>query len=709
MEQTAHKLVIAEKPSVAYALAKVLHAEQRRKGYLEGDGWLVSWCVGHLVEDAPPEAYDPRYKKWVWSDLPILPNPWKYRIVEATREQYDILTGLMNSARVDSLIFATDAGREGEAIARLVYHQCGCVKPVKRLWISSMEESAIRTGFANLRNSGEFDNLYHAALCRARADWIVGMNWSRAFTIRYHSETLHIGRVMTPTLALIVEREDAIANFQGETFYSVELDLHSFRASSGRFSRRAEAEKLRGGCAGAPAVVRTVERKDRAEQPPKLYDLTSLQREANRLLDLTAQRTLDIVQSLYEKRLVTYPRTDSRYLTADMAPALPELCELVCAALPFMENALPVVDASRVIDDSKVTDHHAILPTREIAQADLSALTPEERNILHMIAARLLCAVGEPHRYAETAVTLNCGGVSFSAKGRTVTAKGWKAVERGFRDTLKKKEKPEERDTAPLPPLTAGQSVENLGAAVREGTTKPPAHFTDDTLLAAMKNASAEEFAKIEDPERTGLGTTATQAGILEKLVSLKLVERRKKTLLPTEKGTALIRILPEEIKSAKLTAQWEDKLKQVERGTLDPAVFLAGIEAMTADMTRRLGDTHPETLPPSLRPIRPDRAAVGTCPRCGRRVVEGLKSFYCEGYRDEPPCGFALWKDNKFFASKGKRITKRVAERLLQDGRVHMTKLHSEKKGTDYDATIVMEDTGGKYVNFRLEFDTAR
>ena len=438
-----HNLVIAEKPSVARTIAGVLHAAEKRKGYLEGNGWRISWCLGHLVEDAPPEAYDPRYKKWVWDDLPILPNPWKYRVVESTKEQYAVLAALMNDSDVDSIVLATDAGREGEAIGRLVYQQCGCTKPVKRLWISSLEDSAIQKGFANLRRSAEFDNLYQAAVCRARADWLVGMNWSRAFTLHYHSETLHIGRVMTPTLALTVEREAAIMGFQKEKFYTVELDLHGFRAASGRFPARADADSLCAACAGQPAIVRTIERKEKSEQPPKLYDLTSLQRDANRLLNLTAQQTLDTVQVLYEKRLVTYPRTDSRYLTADMAPGLPELCEKAAAVLPFVEGVPPAVNTSRIVNDSRVTDHHAVIPTKEIAKVNLSALTPDEQNILQMIAVRLLCAVQEPHQYAETAVTLDCGGASFSARGRSVIEEGWKAVERAFRDTLKTKEKPD--------------------------------------------------------------------------------------------------------------------------------------------------------------------------------------------------------------------------------------------------------------------------
>ena len=673
---------------------------ERKEGYLAGDGWLISWCLGHLVEDALPEEYDPRYKKWVWEDLPIVPNPWRCHVVEATRKQYETLTALMNDPCVSQIIEFTDCGREGENIFRLVYHQCGCTKPVKRLWISSMEDSAIRKGLENLRESAEFDNLYQAALCRQRADWLVGMNLSRAFTIHYHSATLHIGRVMTPTLALAVARENDIAGFRKEKFYTVVLNLPDFQASSGKFSSRQEAEKLRSACAGASAVVEKTEQQEKKELPPKLYDLTTLQREANRMVDFTAQKTLDLVQALYEKRLVTYPRTDSRYLTEDMAAMLPKLCGKAAAALTFVTGASLPVNTAAVVNENKVTDHHALIPTLEIGKADLSSLTADERTILNMIAVRLLCAVGEPYCYNETAVTVTCGGATFSAKGRTVTAEGWKGIEKAFRATLKRKEKAEESIPS-LPPLAQGERFDNAGASIKEGSTKPPAHFTDDTLLAAMKNASAEEFARIENPERTGLGTSATQAGIIEKLVSLKLLERKKKALLPTQTGMELIRILPERLKSAELTAQWEERLKQVERGTLDPAAFLADIEAMTTDLIRDLGKAPVE----ATALCKSQRSVVGVCPRCGRRVVEGGKSFFCEGYNAQNPCRFALWKDNKFFQSQGKTLTKRTAEALLKDGRVQMTKLRSAKSGKEYDATIVMEDNGER-VNFHLEFD---
>ncbi len=695
------QLVIAEKPSVAMTLSKVLGAKSRRDGYMEGGGWLVSWCIGHLVELAPADAYDPRYSKWNYADLPILPEPWQYQVLPDTKKQFETLKNLMHRADVTALICATDAGREGELIFRLTYHLCGCTKPVKRLWISSMEESAIQKGFDNLLNGENYDNLYAAALCRAKADWLIGINGTRLFTTLYQGKTLNVGRVQTPTLALLAEREAAISGFQKEKFYTVELELDGFRAASERFSSKTDAGKLRTACVGKPAAVQAVTRKEKTERPPKLYDLTTLQREANRLFDYTAQQTLDYLQALYEKRLATYPRTDSRYLTEDMAAGLPALCQSVAAALPFAADLSLPVNAAQVIDNSKVADHHAILPTAEAAKTNLSALPSGERNILFLVAARLLCAVGEPHTYAETAVTLECGGAAFSAKGRTEIAAGWTALEQAFHATLKQKPKQNELP-APLPTFTEGQKLTAEGASVKEGATSPPAHFTEDTLLSAMEHASAEDFAKLEDVERKGLGTPATRAGVIEKLVRSGFVERKKKQLLPTEKGTELVKVMPDALKSAKLTAEWEERLGAVERGELSPEDFMAGISAMLTELVKGYQGVTVASAALSAS----GRTVVGICPRCGKNVVEGKKSFFCEGWNAAPPCGFALWKNDRFFTGKRKELTRKVAAALLKNGRIAMTGLFSEKKGVLYDATVVMEDTGEKFVRFKLEFD---
>lgn len=693
--------VIAEKPSVGISIAKVLGASKRRECYMEGNGYLVSWCIGHLADFAPADAYDPRYSKWACEDLPIIPEVWKYRIFPDTKAQFEILRALINDKSVTSIVCATDAGREGELIFRRVCLLCGCKKPVKRLWISSMEEAAIRKGFDNLSDSKDYDNLHAAALCRAKADWLVGINGTRLFTCLYHGKTLNVGRVMTPTLALLADREAAITRFKKEKFYTVELDFQSFRATSGKFSSKTDAEALRTACLGKSAVVQSISRKEKTEKPPKLYDLTSLQRDANRLLGYTAKETLDYLQSLYEKRLATYPRTDSRYLTEDMAPGLPALCRTVAGTLPFMEGLPLPVNAAQVVDSSKVTDHHAVIPTAEITNADFAALPTGERNILHLIAVRLLCAVAEPHLFAETVAVLECGGASFSAKGRTVTDMGWKSLELAFLSILKQKTKPE--DPAPaLPELSEGQRLEGTDAILKQGTTSPPAHYTEDTLLAAMERAGAEDFAELEDVERKGLGTPATRAGIIEKLVRIGFVERNKKQLIPTESGLALSQAMPDQLKSARLTAEWEERLGAVERGELAPEEFLNGITKMLTELIEKYRTTNVSS--PVLSQSK--RAVTGVCPRCGKNVVEGKKSFFCESYYDASPCGFALWKNDLFFTGKRKELTRSVAAALLEKGRVHMTGLYSEKKGVSYDATVVLDDTGGKYVRFKLEFD---
>lgn len=695
------RLVIAEKPSVAQSLSRVLGAAARKDGYLEGGGCLVSWCIGHLVELAPADSYDPKYSKWAYGDLPIVPQEWKYQVLPDTKKQFDVLAALMADSRVTEIVCATDAGREGELIFRLVYHLCGCKKPMKRLWISSMEESAIREGFARLKDGADYDRLYEAALCRAKADWLIGINGTRLFTTLYGGRTLNVGRVMTPVLALLTDREAAIAGFRKEKFYTVELVFPGFSAASSRFPSKTEAEKLRAACIGKPALVTELQKQEKKERPPKLYDLTSLQREANRLFDYTAQQTLDYLQSLYEKRLATYPRTDSRYLTEDMEAGLPGLCEALAGVFPFLNGLSLSIYTAQVIDGSKVSDHHAILPTKEAAGADLAALPTGERNILSLIAARLLCAVGEPYQYEETTLVLECGGVSFSAKGRRVTAEGWKEAERAFLSSLPKKQKTEPED-AGLPELSQGQTLSPKEAVLKEGATTPPKRYTEDTLLSAMEHAGAEEFAEPPDAERKGLGTPATRAATIEKLVRSGFVERQKKQLIPTEKGMELIKVLPEALKSAALTAQWESKLKEVERGEYSAADFMDGITQMTEELIKSYAGVKPASsaLSQSGRPV------VGTCPRCGKNVVEGKKSFFCEGWNASPPCGFALWKNDRFFTSKHKELTKKIASALLKTGRVHLTGLFSEKKGVLYDATVILDDTGGRFVRYKMEFD---
>ena len=692
------QLVIAEKPSVGMALAKVLEVTGRKEGYMEGGRYLVSWCIGHLVEPVPADTYNPKYSRWDYSDLPIFPDPWQYQALPGTKKQFQILSALMADSRVDTVVCATDAGREGELIFRLVYMLAGCQKPVKRLWISSLEESAIRKGFEQLADGSRYERLYQAALCRQKADWLVGVNGTRLLTTLYKGKTLPVGRVMTPTLALIAGRETAIQNFKKEKFYTVELDLQAAHAAGARFPSKTEAKKLVTACLGKIAIVRSVTQKEKAESPPKLYDLTTLQREANRLYGYTAQQTLDYLQSLYEQKLATYPRTDSRYLTGEMAEGLPALCQSLAEALPFMQGQELPVHAGQVVDDSQVSDHHAVIPTMQAAAADLSSLPTGERHILLLLIIRLLCAVGEPYRYMQTAVTLECGGVSFSAKGNAVAAMGWKGIEEAFFMSLKKR--PKRENPSALPPLYEGQEIP-AEAVLKEGTTSPPERFTEDTLLRAMECADAEDMP--DSAEHKGLGTPATRAATIEKLVRTGFVVREKGRLLPTGKGLELARVAPDLLCSAKLTAEWEEKLAAVERGELAAGDFMAGIHEMLAGLVAGYKPAASAAL------SRSGREKVGVCPRCGKDVVGGKKSFFCEGYYDSPSCGFALWKNDRFFVSKRKTLDRKTAAVLLRDGRVRLTGLFSEKKGVIYDAVVLLDDSGSGFVRFKLEFDNKK
>ena len=681
------------------SLAAVLGATERKDGYLEGSGYLVSWCVGHLLELAQPEAYKEQYAKWRYEDLPILPENWKYEVPKDKKTQLALLCRLMKDKRVDSVVCATDAGREGELIFRLVYEYAGCNKPMERLWISSMEDAAIREGFDRLRPGSDYDKLYDAAVCRAGADWLIGINATRLFSVLY-GVTLNVGRVMSPTLALLVQRESDIESFISKPFYVPEITCGGFTASGEKMTERSEAEKIRMDCDHNSAFVRSVEKQVKTIQPPRLYDLTTLQRECNRIYGYTAQQTLDYVQSLYEKKLATYPRTDSQYLTKDMQATAASLILWLRDNMTFGKGYAGEPDIDRVTDDSKVTDHHAIIPTVEIARTDLSELPSGERDVLTLLAVRLLCATTQANRFEAVTAMLDCQGYTFTAKGKTILQSGWKEVERIHRMSIRQSEtERRENEDAALPVLKEGQTFETVSASLREGKTSPPKHYTEDTLLSAMENAGAEDMP--DDAERKGLGTPATRAATLEKLVSAGFVQRKKKQLIPTKKGRNLIAVLPDNIKSPILTAEWESMLKQVEHGELSATSFMDQI----ADMSRTLVKEHtaPEERFADLFPSSKGTVheAVGVCPRCGAPVYEGKKGFFC----DNRECSFALWKDNRFFSSKKKSITKSVAAALLKEGRISMSGLYSEKTGKTYDAEVILDDTGGKYVNFKLEF----
>lgn len=676
------KLVIAEKPSVAKTIAKVIGATKHNDGYLSGDGYAVSWCFGHLAELAQAESYNESYGKWKHSDLPIIPDTWQYAVSEDKRKQFEIISNLMHDKSVTEVINACDAGREGELIFRTVFNLAGCSKPMKRLWISSMEDTAIKDGFNNLRPGSEYDALYNAALCRSKADWLVGINATRLFSVLYH-RTLNVGRVVSPTLAMIVQREAEIKAFKSEPFYKLFLDFDGFKAESERFADEESAAAVAQICNNEEAVVKAVERKEKSEKAPTLYDLTTLQREANRTLGYTAQQTLDYLQSLYEKKLCTYPRTDSKFLTEDMKNTVNEIVAISADVLGLMSPNS--INKDKVCNNKKVSDHHAIILTKSVKNTDTHSLLAGEQEILKLIAKRTLCAVSEPYVYTETSAVICCGGKEFNAKGKSVINLGWKAFV-----------KTDEEDNN-LPKLSEGQMLITNYISVKEGKTTPPKHFTEDTILSAMENAGANDIP--DEAERKGLGTPATRAAIIEKLVSVGFVTRTKGqknvNLIPEGIGASLITILPEELQSPLLTAQWEQQLLLIEKGEINPDDFMSAIEDMVNTLVRdyKVIDGA-EVLFPSGREV------VGKCPRCGSNVAESKKGYFCE----KNNCRFALWKDNRFLTSKRVSLSSKMAEKLLKDGKAYVSGIYSEKTGKKYDAFIVMTDDGTK-TTFGLDF----
>ena len=689
----SYQLVIAEKPSVARSIAGVIGATEKHNGYLQGNGYLVSWCIGHLVSFADAGRYDERYKKWRYEDLPILPEKWQYIIPDEKKQQFDILRSLMERPDVTGLVCATDAGREGELIFRFVYQMAGCEKPFKRLWISSMEDSAIKDGFAHLKPGTDYDPLYQSALCRAKADWLVGINATRLFSVLYH-KTLTVGRVQTPTLNLLVERDAKITNFKKEKYHIVHIGVGGADAISSRFSDAAEANTVKAACAGAQAVCVSVTREKKTEQPPKLYDLTTLQREANRLFGFTAKQTLDYAQTLYEKKLLTYPRTDSQYLTDDMLPVAESLVSGLWGLVPFAKglNISPQYD--RILNSKKVSDHHAIIPTAEFVKQGFDGLAESERKLLSLICCKVLCAVAGPYVYEAVTATFTCAGKEFTAKGKTVLSPGWKEIDRRFRSSLKTASDEDAETVRELPELKEGQNFADVAASVTEHFTTPPKPYTEDTLLSAMERAGAEDMP--EDAERQGLGTPATRASILEKLVQMGFVERKGKQLLPTKDGHNLVCVLPDVLTSPQLTAEWETKLTAIAKGEADPEGFMVGIE----EMTRNLISRYSQISEDAQKLFQAERVVIGKCPRCGEAVYEGKKNYYC-GNR---ACQFVMWKNDRFFEERRKAFTPKIAAALLKDGKAKVKGLYSMKTGKTYDGTVLLADTGGKYVNYRVE-----
>ena len=680
------QLVIAEKPSVALSIAAVIGAAEKQNGYWQGGGYLVSWCIGHLVSFAEAGRYDEKYCKWKYEDLPILPQPWQFIVPDEKKQQFEIVRALLNRPDVDSVTAATDAGREGELIFRFVYQMAGCTKPVKRLWISSMEDAAIREGFANLRPDSDYDALYQSALCRAKADWLVGINATRLFSVLYH-KTLTVGRVQTPTLKILVDRDAKILRFQKEKYYTVGIQSGSLKADSGRIADAETANSLKEKCTGANAVCTSIRREKKAEQPPKLYDLTTLQREANRLFGFTAKQTLDYAQQLYEKKLLTYPRTDSQYLTEDMGQTVQHLVSDLLGLLPFAQGLALAPNVGRVLNSKKVSDHHAIIPTSEFVKQGFTGLAESECKLMNLVCSKLLCAIAAPHEYETVTAVFSCAGNEFTAKGKTVLVPGWKEIDQRFRSTLKADTEEEVLNT--LPELAEGQSF-SVTANVSEHFTSPPKAYTEDTLLSAMEQAGAEDM--LENSERKGLGTPATRAAILEKLVQIGFVQRKGKQLVPTKDGINLA----ESLTSPVLTAEWENRLTEIAKGNADADEFMAKIEAQV----RQLVKTYSCISADKQNLFQSERVIIGKCPRCGENVYEGKKNFYC-GNRS---CQFVMWKNDRFFEQRKKAFTPKIAAALLKNGKAKVKGLYSEKTGKTYDATVLLADTGGKYVNYRVE-----
>ena len=687
------QLIIAEKPSVAQSIAKVLGASKREDGFFSGDKYLVSWCVGHLVGLSSPEMYDEKYKSWNFETLPIIPEKWLFSINASTKAQFFKLKELISRSDVDELICATDAGREGECIFRFVYNKLGCKKPFKRLWVSSLEESAIKEGFRNLKPGNDYDNLFSAGLARAKADWLVGMNATRLFSVRYNSK-LNIGRVQTPTLAMIVQRDYDIKHFVKQKYYTAEIDCGAFKASTERIDDEAAAKAIAEKCNEKNASVIEVIKEIKTVNPPKLYDLTTLQREANRQYGYTAQQTLDYTQSLYEKKLCTYPRTDSQFITNDMADTALRRVSLVCEHIECCKGlSVPEPDIQRIVNNSKVSDHHALLPTDEIATADIAALPEGERSILFLISAKLVCSVASAHRYEAVKVKLNCENTVFSASGRTVISDGWKQLESSIKNRLKgcnDNEEKEEQEKS-LPELSQGQVFERVSADIPEHFTTPPKPFTEDTLLKAMETAGNKDYDEDSDVEKKGLGTPATRASIIEGLVKRGYLERKKKQLNATEKGINLIDVVPDEVKSAKMTADWESELQNIEKGNSSASDFMQNIERFTSDICKKYSSSAENK---AFRPA--EKEPVGTCPKCGKEVLETAKAYSCCGGKDG--CGFIIWK-----TIAGKNISAAQAKKLITKKKTDLIKGFKGKSGKEFNAYLILKDdftTGFEFQN---------
>ena len=688
-------LVIAEKPSVAQSYAKNLSAYKREDGYLEGESCIVSWCLGHLAEYAQPEEYDPKYEKWQFDDLPILPEAWKLKVSKDKKKQFDVLKGLMNRSDVEYLVNGCDAGREGELIFQRVYVLAGCRKPVKRLWISSMEDAAIQKGFQTMKSEEEYKNLCMAAVCRAQADWLIGMNGTRAYTTRYFKR-LVVGRVQTPTLAILAERQERIEHFQKEAFYKVALTDGKLTVVSENIANEEAADLLAALCNGSTAVVTQMKKECKKSFPPKLYDLTSLQREANRYFGYTAKRTLDMLQELYEEKLVTYPRTDSQFVTEDMKDSVEELVGKMPVLLPFVDYGQLGHGIKRVINNAKVSDHHAILPTKEAVEKGIADLPADKKNLMMLICQQLVQATGEEYLYEQTDITVKCQEHDFKARGKIPVQMGFKEVEKAFKHLCVKAEPVEEKEKETSIPAGYEEGMRLFPVKAEKTThyTSPPKPFNEDTLLAAMETAGNKEFDS--ETEKKGLGTPATRASIIEKLVSSGYAQRKGKQILPSTEGKELVKVMPEYLKSAVMTAEWENQLLMMEKGEITDTQFMGEITSLV----RKILEVCREIPEEERRRFQTAREVIGKCPVCGCDVFEGKQNFYCSNRQ----CDFALWKENRFLGSMEKNLDKKMARELLDKACTHVKGLYSKKKDMKFDADLLLTLEDGK-PRFHLEF----
>lgn len=686
------KLIICEKPSVGMTIASALGIETKKDGYMESEDFLVSWCIGHLAELSQPSCYGKCYEKWSLEALPILPKTWQLTISKDKEKQFNILKKLLFRNDVTEVINACDAGREGELIFRFVMEKADCKKPVKRLWISSMEESAIRKSFENLKDGKDYDSLYRSAFCRAKADWLVGINATRLFSLLYN-HTLNVGRVQSPTLKILADRSDAITNFKKEKYYHVHLVLDGTEAVSDRFSSKEAAEKIATSCKGKTAVCTSITSEKKEALPPKLFDLTALQKEANRIFGYTAKQTLDLAQSLYEKKLLTYPRTDSNYLTDDMKETADKVILMLLSKLSFMQSIEFTPEITRLLNSKKVSDHHAVIPTMEFQKTELSLLSESERNILFLAGARLLMASAASHIYETVTTVFNCEDHTFTAKGKTVLSSGWKEIEALFLMSLK--EKPDKENEKELPAFCDGESFDSFPIKVTEHDTLPPKAYTESTLLSSMERAGNKETT--EDAERKGLGTPATRASIIEKIIKAGFVTRKGKQLIPTKDGMNLISVLPETLTSPLLTAEWENELSRIAKGEANADSFMEKIEALTKELIK---NADAEKVKAEL--FKQEKTVIGLCPRCQNPVYEGKKNYYCSN-RD---CRFSMWKNDRFFEDRKITFTPKIASALLKDKKVKVKNIYSHKTGKTYDGNVVLCDTKDKYVNYRIEIE---